>query len=198
MFYVYCHVRNSDGVVVYFGCGNKRRPFDSRIRDRTAEHRAMMSSKEITVKILATFPGKKEALQYEDSLIASNKHLPLFNKGTAKELASARGKKGGTSSAAKGLGFKNRDLAVAAAKKTKELLVGIHGRSPEQMSIDGTKAGRICFEKKVGVHARTKEQMSIDGRLGIAVVNAKKVSCSCGLTTNPGNLARHKDRTRHL
>lgn len=196
MFYVYCHIRNSDGVVVYFGCGNKRRPYDSRVRDRTPEHRALMLAGEITVKILATFQEKSEALRYEDSLIANGKHLPLFNKGTAKELASMRGTKGGTSTAAKGLGFKQRDLAVAAARKTQELGVGVHGRSPEEMRAHGAKAGRVCFEKKVGVHARSKEQMTLDGRLGIAVVNAKRVVCSsCGLVTNPGNLARHKSRS---
>lgn len=176
MFYVYCHIRTSDGMVVYFGCGNKRRPYDSRVRDRTPEHRALMLAGGITVKILATFQEKAEALQHEDSLIAKSKHLPLFNKGTAQELASVRGAKGGASTAAKGLGFKQRDLAVAAARKTYALGVGVHGRSPEQMSEHGAKAGRASFMKKIGVHGRSKKQMTLDGRLGIAVVNAKKVS----------------------
>ena len=51
-------------------------------------------------------------------------------------------------------------------RKTYEERKGVHGRTPEQMSIDGRKAGRKTYEEGKGIHGRTLEQMSIDGHKG--------------------------------
>ena len=51
-------------------------------------------------------------------------------------------------------------------KKSKELGVGVHGRTKEQMEEDARKGGKKSKELGVGVHGRTKEQMSEDSRKG--------------------------------
>ena len=55
-------------------------------------------------------------------------------------------------------------------KKIKELGLGVHGRTKEQMTEDGIKGGKIGGKKAkelgLGVHGRTKEQMSEDGKKG--------------------------------
>jgi hypothetical protein len=59
---------------------------------------------------------------------------------------------------------------VAAANK-----VGIHGRSSEQHSADGTKGGQVAAANKVGIHGRSSEQHSADGtKGGLAGTNCGK------------------------
>jgi general stress protein YciG len=53
-----------------------------------------------------------------------------------------------------------------AGNKNKENKTGVCGRSPEKMSEDGRKGGKITYECGLGVHNRSKEQMFEDGKKG--------------------------------
>lgn len=59
--------------------------------------------------------------------------------------------------------FNDRSLG---RRRMMELGLGIHGRTPEQMTEDGIKGGKISgrttYESRKGVHGRTKEQMRED------------------------------------
>jgi general stress protein YciG len=52
------------------------------------------------------------------------------------------------------------------AKKNQENKTAIFGRTPEEMSEHGKKAGRRSYELGVGVHNRTKEEMTEHGKRG--------------------------------
>jgi hypothetical protein len=64
----------------------------------------------------------------------------------------------------------SRKTGKISGKKAKELGIGIHGRTKEQMSENGKKSGKIGGKKSkehgVGIHGRTKEQMTEDGSKG--------------------------------
>jgi len=62
-------------------------------------------------------------------------------------------------------------------KKAKELGLGIHGRSKEKMCEDGKMGGKKAKELGLGFHKRTKEQMSENGRKGGEKTNAQKWMC---------------------
>ena len=59
---------------------------------------------------------------------------------------------------------------IKNGNRTKELGIGIHGRTKEQMTEDGRKGGLItgkrCYELGEGIFQRTKEQISEDARKG--------------------------------
>lgn len=61
--------------------------------------------------------------------------------------------------------------------KTKELGIGIHGRSKEQMSEDGKKGGYITSqihkENKSGIYSFTKQQLSENGKKGGKIAGQK-------------------------
>jgi hypothetical protein len=63
-----------------------------------------------------------------------------------------------------------RNTGKINGKKIKELGIGVHGRTKEQMTEDGKKGGKISGKKikelGLGVHGRTKEQMTEDGKKG--------------------------------
>jgi hypothetical protein len=67
---------------------------------------------------------------------------------TLRELGKTSGKKGGK----------------VSGKITKELGIGVHGRSKEKMSEDGRKGGTKTYELGIGIHAQSKEQLSENGR----------------------------------
>ncbi len=53
-----------------------------------------------------------------------------------------------------------------SGNKSKELGVGVHGRTKKQMDEDARKGGNKAKELGVGVHARTPEKMSENGKMG--------------------------------
>lgn len=59
---------------------------------------------------------------------------------------------------------------IKNGNRTKELGIGIHGRTKKQMTEDGKKGGLIsgkkCYELGKGIFKRTKEKISEDGRKG--------------------------------
>ena len=63
-----------------------------------------------------------------------------------------------------------RNSGKITGKKSKELGVGVHGRTKEQMTEDGKKGGKISGEKHkkngTGVCGRSKEKMTEDGKKG--------------------------------
>jgi hypothetical protein len=78
-----------------------------------------------------------------------------------------------------------RNSGKITGKKAKELGIGVHGRTKEQMTEDGKKGGKKAKELGVGVHGRTKEQMTEDGKKGgkIAGKKAKELGIGiCGFT----------------
>jgi hypothetical protein len=57
-----------------------------------------------------------------------------------------------------------------SGNKTKELGIGVHGRTPEQMTEDGKKGGTKTKELSIGIYGRTPEQHSKDsGKAGTKV-----------------------------
>jgi hypothetical protein len=69
---------------------------------------------------------------------------------TLRELGKISGKRGGK----------------VSGKITKELGIGIHGRTKEQMTEDGKKGGIKTYQLGIGIHSQTKEQLSKNGSLG--------------------------------
>ena len=59
---------------------------------------------------------------------------------------------------------------IKNGNRAKELGIGIHGRTKEQMTEDGKKGGKIVgtknHEMKIGIFGRNKEQHTIDSKLG--------------------------------
>jgi hypothetical protein len=79
-----------------------------------------------------------------------------------------------------------RNSGKITGKKSKELGMGVHGRTKEQMTKDGKKGGKISGQKhkknKTGICGRTKEKMSEDGKKGGK--KAKELGLGiCGFTT---------------
>ena len=85
--------------------------------------------------------------------------------------------------------------------RAKELGLGIHGLTLEQLSENGKKNGKKSKELGVGVHGRTKEQMSEDsrkggkiggkigGKLGSKITNSRKWMCGeTGFVSTSGPL----------
>jgi hypothetical protein len=70
-------------------------------------------------------------------------------------------------------------------KKIKELGLGVHGRTKEQMTEDGIKGGKISGKKAkelgLGVHGRTKEQMTKDGIKGGKIGGKKAKELGLGV-----------------
>ena len=64
----------------------------------------------------------------------------------------------------------SRINGIKNGKRTKELGIGIFGRTKEKMTEDGITggliSGKMCYELGIGVHGRTKEQMTEDGKKG--------------------------------
>ena len=73
-------------------------------------------------------------------------------------------------------------------KRSAELGVGVHGRSPDQMTEDGKKAGKKSAELGVGVHAPGKAS---EGGKATSAQKWKNTDPNHPpFTTNPGNLTR--------
>jgi general stress protein YciG len=68
---------------------------------------------------------------------------------TLRELGKISGKKGGK----------------VSGKITKELGIGIHGLTKEQMTENGKKGGTKTYELGIGIHSQTKEQLSENGKI---------------------------------
>ena len=87
-------------------------------------------------------------------------------------------------------------------KRIYEMKVGIHGRTREQMSVDGKKGGAISGEKhkqnKTGVCGRSKEEIIMGGvnwgKKGSKNTNSQKWMCEeTRFITNPGSLTRFQN-----
>jgi hypothetical protein len=85
--------------------------------------------------------------------------------------------------------------------KASALKLGVH--APGQVS----NAGKKSRDMKVGVHAASKEQLSTWGKIGAdperssaigKIVSARKFKCvECGLVSNAGNLKQHQRAKKH-
>jgi hypothetical protein len=98
-----------------------------------------------------------------------------------KEAGRKGGSIGGRKSKELGVGVHGRTKEQMAedgksgGKKIKELGIGVHGRTKEQIKEDGKKGGQKSYKLGVGVHALTKEQMTEDGIKG-GKIGGKKTS----------------------
>lgn len=82
-----------------------------------------------------------------------------------------------------------RKGGTISGNNNKKNKTGFCGRSKEQMSEDGRKAGKTCYEKKVGIFAKTKEELSAQA----AKTNSQKWKCLVtGFITNAGTLSRYQ------
>jgi hypothetical protein len=74
---------------------------------------------------------------------------------------------------------------------------GIHGRTPEQMTIDSNKAnkrpgGLKCKNNGLGIFARKNEEKKSDSQKGAASTNSQRwMSTADGFISTPGNVAKH-------
>jgi hypothetical protein len=94
----------------------------------------------------------------------------------SKEVAIENGKKNGKKVKELGIGIhgltkeqmseNGKKAGKIGGKKTYELGIGIHGRTKEQITKDSKRAGNIVKELGIGIHRLTKEQMSENGRKG--------------------------------
>ena len=87
-----------------------------------------------------------------------------------------------------GVAFGKRNGKING-NRAKELGLGIHGLTLEQLIENGKKGGKKSKELGIGVHGRTKEQMSEDsrkggkiggkigGKLGSEITNSQKWMC---------------------
>jgi hypothetical protein len=64
----------------------------------------------------------------------------------------------------------SRINGIKNGKRAKEIGIGVHGRTEEQMTEDGKKGGERTKELGIGVHGRTEEQMTEDGKKGGKIV----------------------------
>ena len=106
-----------------------------------------------------------------------------------KQDASKAGKAGSLSQKMNktGGGYLYPELYREVGLKCKELGLGFHAEGV------ASKGGSKTKELGVGIFAMTKEQRRPNG-LALSKI---KVMCSCGLTSNPGAIARHKKATGH-
>jgi hypothetical protein len=63
-------------------------------------------------------------------------------------------------------GFCSLESFKRGGQKTKELCIGVHGRTKEQMSENGKKGTQRCKELGVGIYSLSSEQKSENGKKG--------------------------------
>jgi hypothetical protein len=79
-------------------------------------------------------------------------------------------------------------------QKTYEMRVGVHGRTKEQMSIDGKKRGQKTYELGIGIHAQTPKERR---ELAKKAAAQKWLCLETGFITNAGNLTQYQ-RARNI
>jgi hypothetical protein len=78
-------------------------------------------------------------------------------------------------------------------KKTYETKVGCFRLSQEQKRENSKKGGTITKELGVGIHGRTKEQMTEDGKNAGKISGSQRWICTeTGFITNAGNLTKYQ------
>jgi hypothetical protein len=101
------------------------------------------------------------------------------------------GKKGGKKIKELGIGVHGRTKeqikkdSRKGGKKAKELGLGVHGRTKEQIKKDSRKGAKKAKELGIGIHGRTKEQMTEDGKKG-GKIGGKKTSSQKWKCTETG------------
>jgi hypothetical protein len=68
-----------------------------------------------------------------------------------------------------------------AGRRAYELGLGVHSRSKEKIREDGSKGGKILYEMKLGVHSRSPEQMTEDGRKGGKISGKRNKELGLGI-----------------
>jgi len=84
--------------------------------------------------------------------------------------------------------FQRVNAGKLGGKKSKELNLGIHGRSKEQMTIDGRKSAEKQKELGIGLYGLTFEQRSTIGKK-YGKENAKKLNSQRWKCTVTGKIS---------
>jgi hypothetical protein len=152
-FYTYAYLRE-DKTPYYIGKGSWGRIYDTKGRPCS---KPKNKSRIILLKQNLT---EEEAFKHEKYMIS------VFGR---KDLGTGilRNKSDGGEGASGLLITKEiRITKSKAGKKARELGVGIHARTKEQIIEDGRRGGKIAYELGVGLYARTPQQISEDSRMG--------------------------------
>ena len=125
--------------------------------------------------------------------VVENPHFANRAYQTSTKFYYIDGSIGGKKSKELGLGvhsFSKEQLSNNGKKggnKSMELGIGVHSRTKEEM----VEHGKKCYELGVGIHARTKEQMIRDGR---KVSSQRWICLETGFITNAGNLTKYQNK----
>jgi hypothetical protein len=179
-FYTYAYLR-VDRTPYYIGKGSWGRIYDTKGRPCS---KPKDKSRIIFLKQNLT---EEEAFKHEVYMIAVFGRIDL---GTG----ILRNKSDGGEGAAGLLITKEiRITKSKAGKKSRELGVGIHARTKQQIIEDGGKGGKIAYELGVGMYARTPQQIIEDTRMGGKTTNSQKWMCTeTGFVSTPGPLTRYQ------
>ncbi len=179
-FYTYAYLRE-DRTPYYIGKGSWGRIYDTKGRPCS---KPKDKSRIIFLKQNLT---EEEAFKHEVYMIAVFGRIDL---GTG----ILRNKSDGGEGAAGLLITKEiRITKSKAGKKSRELGVGIHARTKQQIIEDGGKGGKIAYELGVGMYARTPQQIIEDTRMGGKTTNSQKWMCTeTGFVSTPGPLTRYQ------
>ena len=164
LYVVYCHLYADTGEIFYYGAGWQSRPYD--LYNRTEKHREIARQRGVRISILHENLTKKEAHRIERELISSafsnNEKILNFSPEKRKEIGRLTG------------------------LKTFKTKTGVHGRTPEQMSKDGKKAGTISYYAENGLGKSDlsragKKGGKIGGVIGGALTGQQQWQCGeCG------------------
>jgi hypothetical protein len=131
-----------------------------------------LEAQEVEKRIIRPFLDNKWCLNENVGGIMSLEILRKNGKVLGVAFGKRNGKINGNRAKELGLGIHGLTLEQLiendkkGGKKSKELGIGVHGRTKEQMDEDARKGGKKSKELGIGVHGRTKEQMSEDSRKG--------------------------------
>jgi general stress protein YciG len=179
----------------YWGV-HKEKKFNDGYLGSPITHKYMWELYTPYLQILELFPyseeGWAEANRVEDRLILPDLNNPFcLNEAVGPKLSIERRKYAGRRRAQ----LQPREAKREAGKKAKEMKVGIHGRTLEQMREDGINAA--AKHKEMGINFYDPEfQREMGRRGGLAVgsknmtaVNKQKWRCTVtGKISNPGSL----------
>ena len=131
-----------------------------------------LEAQEVEKRIIRPFLDNKWCLNENVGGIMSLEILRKNGKVLGEAFGKRNGKINGNRAKELGLGIHGLTLEQLSengkknGKKSKELGIGVHGRTKEQMDEDARKGGKKSKELGIGVHGRTKEQMTEDSGKG--------------------------------
>lgn len=204
IFYVYVHKRQTNGEPFYYGKGKGRRAWD---RQRNVWYSRVVRKHGRIVEILKTGLTNEEAKAEERRRIAEARKRGenIVNQTDGgDEVGGEWSRRGALKTMELKIGIFSPGAASKGGKRGGETnfknKTGVCGRSPEKMSEDGKKAGRSNAINKTGFCGRSPEKMSEDGKKGAAKTKHALrwvYQCSCGFTSNAGNVEKHQKLSGH-